>query len=149
MSGQEMDTKLSEQTLATKLSEARLEMIDTKPLNQELCYFCGEECQTGPEIFCSFCHEAAFCNDSFTNGGASTVHRPVGLERCLPFRIGYRTDVGRILIASRDIRPGELAILDRAAAVLPENRPMCLGCLVPFKSETFASCVTCPDCNLP
>jgi hypothetical protein len=79
------------------------------------------------------------CREAF-DLGAMAAHRPPGLERCLPYRVGHRPGVGRVLLAVRDIRPGELAILDRAAAVLPETRAVCLGCLLPLNPVRSPKC---------
>jgi hypothetical protein len=76
------------------------------------------------------------------------IYRPPGLDRCLPYRVAHRPGVGRVLVAVRDVKPGELAILDRAISVLPENQPVCLGCLCLLRSDTLNS-VNCPDCKLP
>ena len=76
------------------------------------------------------------------------LYRSPGLDRCLPYRIAHRPGVGRVLVAVRDVKPGELAILDRAISVLPENQPVCLGCLCLLRSDTLNS-VNCPDCKLP
>ena len=121
--------------------------------SEKICFLCGEVCpglerETEKLTDCEFCHEASFCSEALEIGALS-AHRPPGLNRCLPYRVSHRNGIGRILVANRDIRPGELAILDRAAAVLPENQPVCLGCLIPIKPEAFPTSVKCPECSLP
>ena len=116
------------------------------------CFFCEDECRSQneksePLKICEFCKQISMCNRAYELG-CMAVHRPPGLDRCLPYRISQKNGVGRILVAVRDIKPGEFVILDRAAAILPENEPVCLGCLVQLKPENL-TVAQCEGCNLP
>ena len=38
-------------------------------------------------------------------------------------RVSENADVGRFMVATRDIEPGEIVLLDRAVVVAPEDKP--------------------------
>lgn len=46
--------------------------------------------------------------------------------------------MGRYLVASRDLRPGELVIKECPIAVGPctDSDPVCLGCYVPVNNDS-------------
>ena len=46
-----------------------------------------------------------------------------------PWRVDSLPHCGRVLIATRDIAPFELVIADSALALVPNDVPVCLGCL--------------------
>ncbi|CAB4068094.1 SMYD [Lepeophtheirus salmonis] len=56
------------------------------------------------------------------------------LRICLPFDVEYDSVKGRILVASRDIKPEEVVLFDKAAVFGPNLLPVCLGCLEKIKS---------------
>ena len=39
------------------------------------------------------------------------------------FRVSENAEVGRFMVATRDIEPGEIVLLDRAVVVAPDDRP--------------------------
>ena len=59
--------------------------------------------------------------------------------------------------ASRDIKEGELVVVDKAVAILPDDKPVCLGCLedisCPINNEKHnqnqSNRSTCQDCGFP
>jgi len=65
---------------------------------------------------------------------------------CLPYTISFQKGVGRCLVASRTVLPGELVLAESPIVVGPNQRtqPLCLGCLQP----TDLSCL-CPVCKFP
>ena len=73
-------------------------------------------------------------------------------EFCFPVRVESSPDVGNYLVASRDIAPLELIILDPVAT--PQGPlhdedvdcPLCLGCYEPL---TEGSLQLCAKCRLP
>ena len=46
-----------------------------------------------------------------------------------PWRVDSLPHCGRVLIATRDIAPFELVLADSALALVPNDVPVCLGCL--------------------
>ncbi|TRY75492.1 hypothetical protein TCAL_08645 [Tigriopus californicus] len=62
------------------------------------------------------------------------------------YRIEKSDSVGRYMVASRDIFPGEVIFTDQPACVGPDNssKPMCLGCF----SKVNGS-YKCPGCKWP
>ena len=83
---------------------------------------------------------------------------------CWPFRIETKPEIGRIMVATRDIRAGEIILEEYPAVWGPNNKSaaVCLGCLKPAlkiqlnKSGDEAedtikdiSINTCPKCCFP
>lgn len=69
---------------------------------------------------------------------------------CFPVRVESSNDVGNYLVASKDIQPLELIILDPVATPqgpLHDDRrgsPVCLGCYEPLERDQL-----CQRCRLP
>ena len=61
-------------------------------------------------------------------------------------QVCHSPEVGRYLVASRDIKPLELVLWDRAAAVGPaaDALPVCLECFGKVDGSFF-----CPQCQFP
>lgn len=68
-----------------------------------------------------------------------------------PFKIQEIPDVGRILVATRDIEATELILSEKPAAVGPctNTSPRCLNCLLSLSSIPESSIVYCEKCNYP
>ena len=83
-----------------------------------------------------------FTTTTFT----STVRLSVGRPR--PYLVQYEERCGRLLVAGRDIKAGEIILRDPAAALGPDNnpRPVCLVCLARLVSGQV---VTCQGCGWP
>ena len=83
-----------------------------------------------------------FTTTTFT----STVRLSVGRPR--PYLVQYEERCGRLLVAGRDIKAGEIILRDPAAALGPDNnpRPVCLVCLARLVSGQV---VTCRGCGWP
>ena len=68
-----------------------------------------------------------------------------------------RAGKGRVLEASRNIKVGELVIVDKAMVIVPDAKLVCLGCLKDVSPPTenehnnvFASnTYVCPECSFP
>ena len=100
----------------------------------------------GEVKLCQHCQNVAVCSSN--DGYHGRIHRPEGLGQCLPIRVEQSPEVGRYLVATRDINPGEIVILDKAVLVAPDA-PVCLGCLksVRIQETTFCSRCQFPVCN--
>jgi hypothetical protein len=91
---------------------------------QKCCFFCQESENVTP---CTDCKSGVYyCSQLHLD-----VHKPKGLEQCLPIKMIIHEDetVGRILVASQDIKASELVILDKAFCMGPDLETVCLGCL--------------------
>jgi len=56
-----------------------------------------------------------------------------------------REDLGRVLVASRDILPWEQVVKDEALVLAPTDRVVCLACLHPLPDQPYP----CPACAWP
>ncbi len=62
------------------------------------CFLCGG----ASAGVCADCGEAGFCSQAHLR-----VHRDAAQGRCLAFRIERREGKGNVMVATRDIKPGE------------------------------------------
>ena len=101
-----------------------------------LCFLCSSpSCPSSSCPSCSTPACSSYCLSKHSYQGS-----------CLPFRVEHSPNVGRFLVASRDIEPLELVIAEQPAAAGPSQltTPRCLGCLKAVTGE-----VSCPSCNFP
>lgn len=72
-------------------------------------------------------------NSASTSTGNDMVHSVEPDTICWPFRIDTRPNVGRIMVATRDIRAGEIILEEMPAVWGPNNKSaaVCLECLKP------------------
>ncbi|XP_040572180.1 SET domain-containing protein SmydA-8 [Lepeophtheirus salmonis] len=109
----------------------------------QTCFLCGSPVSN----ICSYCKDCYVCDTHFE------LHHQRELRICLPFDVEYDSVKGRILVASRDIKPEEVVLFDKAAVFGPNLLPVCLGCLEKIKStrgkngELHYS--VCPKCFFP
>ena len=96
------------------------------------CLLCG---RAGSE--CSPCREVQLCPD------CSPRHKHRG--RCLPWTVKEGGEgEGRVLTASRAIKPLEVVVTDLATVTVPLSKLSCAGC------GRGVSCLySCPHCHLP
>jgi len=101
------------------------------------CFICGleasESCGECGTNFCCFEHGALHCN------------KVTGV--CHPYEIKFTPDVGRYVVASRDIKQGEIIFTENAPLVVGPNQEcpaLCLVCLGPGDVE-----VICEGCGWP
>jgi len=76
-----------------------------------------------------------------------TIHKDK-FGKCYPFKVEFREKLGRILVASRKIKRGELICREAPAIVGPYSRtsPQCLEC---FKLLPAGHKYICPGCRFP
>ena len=65
---------------------------------------------------------------------------------CLPYKILFTKEKGRVVVATRDIKPLELIMSDEPFIIGPSRQQqlVCVECLLPVNGK-----VRCPDCNFP
>eukprot|EP00092_Neocalanus_flemingeri_P005352 GFUD01005766.1.p1 GENE.GFUD01005766.1~~GFUD01005766.1.p1 ORF type:complete len:592 (-),score=147.56 GFUD01005766.1:293-2068(-) len=103
--------------------------------NLEVCFLCAKPATET----CDKCNLVGFCSEDH-----KTLHRPENF--CFPFMVEQKQDVGRFVVAVRDIEPLELVMWDNAAALGPRMGcpPVCLQCLKPVNGS-----FSCEKCNWP
>ena len=105
------------------------------------CFLCLQELNQESSVHCLKCDVAA-CSEYHMK-----PHQGFGSNLCLPFRVDKDDLRGRHFIATRDIAPLELILIDKPAisGPAPKSGPVCLECL---RSIPEAS-VRCEDCGFP
>lgn len=103
------------------------------------CFLCGS---VESLSMCEKCGLCWFCGDH------EAMHRTGENKSCFPFKIERRRNVGRVVVASRDIQPGELILTDKAISHGPKERgnssnAICIRCLNTNTGQI------CPACTLP
>ena len=109
-----------------------------------------EGCGRRGTLTCGGCQEARYCSKEHQREHWK-VHRP----QCRPFKVVRAPGVGRHLVATRDINPGEIILEEPPVTGGPRQytAPVCLGCHRQV-SLTGYRCSTCqwplcgPDCEL-
>ena len=110
-----------------------------------------EGCERRAPLTCGGCQEARYCSKEHQRDHWK-VHRP----HCRPFKVARAPGVGRHLVATRDINPGEIILEEPAVTGGPRQytRPVCLGCHRPVSLTESPRCSSCqwplcsPDCEL-
>ena len=99
------------------------------------CFLCLQECHEQ----CQYCGLVYYCSKEHFS-----LHRQD--DYCFPFRAGTLPDKGRVLFATRDIRPLELILIDPGTVVGPnyKSEPVCLQCL-----RMVTSGQRCRSCRFP
>ena len=117
------------------------------------CDLCGAD---GATVECKFCGAIVACNQE-----ELSIHRPGGgIDLCLPFKVSRHPAKGRILVPARDIKEGELVLVDEAIALVPCTEAVCLSCFNPWPSPPPPTTAAdgggsgsdgfrCDECSLP
>lgn len=93
---------------------------------------------------CSACKQVAYCSKGHQKEDWKK-HKNV----CRPFEVRSSPELGKYLIASRDLSPGDVIISEHPLIVGPKlhsEQPICVGCHVPTR---FDSEYRCPKCLWP
>ena len=103
------------------------------------CFLCGAELGdlSGGEE-CPDCQLVWTCSDH------ANFHSADG--RCFPFKVSVREGRGKCLVATRDIRPGELILRDKPILQSPytKTKPQCLQC-----ARRVDGSYRCRKCGFP
>ncbi|KAJ8923004.1 hypothetical protein NQ315_001552 [Exocentrus adspersus] len=114
-----------------------------------VCAECGEKA----ELKCSACKLVAYCGKEHQK-----KHWKVHKSLCRPFEVTQEPEVGKCLVATRDLKPGDLILTESPIVFGPrphmvEEGPVpCPGCCRLIIGESSARCEGCdfpichPDC---
>ena len=75
--------------------------------------------------------------------GAEKGKEDEGSSEVPAYKEGYVDIVGRVLLATRALKVGEVVVEDTALVAAPDGAPVCLGCLGPLTLATPVMCVNC------
>ncbi|XP_040574757.1 SET domain-containing protein SmydA-8 [Lepeophtheirus salmonis] len=111
------------------------EIIEGTEING--CYICNSKdvasvCKSNPEV--------KYCSEEHQSMHESDDGDPY------PFTVKFNEEVGRYMVASRDIQPGEIIFQEEPLAYGPNHSslPTCLECM-----RRVDEPILCPRCNLP
>ena len=133
-----MRVKIKEASETESVSFGRIEEIE-EGQDLETCFLCNgkprpELTEDGTDV--QYCGEV--CKE---------LHFPPDKETAWPIVVKYRSQVGRYILASRDIAAGEIIFTEEALALGPahDSLPSCLNCLKLSPPDGYL----CPKCGLP
>ncbi|KAK3849746.1 hypothetical protein Pcinc_042339, partial [Petrolisthes cinctipes] len=111
-----------------------------QPEDQPKTLKCGE-CAKEATIVCGGCWTHGYCARDHQLKGWEK-HRP----KCRPWRVGASSDLGRFMVATRDVAAGELLMNDTPLFIGPKmvTEPICLACYRPVDGE-----YSCDGCGFP
>ena len=123
-----------------EIAEEEYGRIEEIPDGQEIetCFICNRKID--PDLGSN--HGLNYCCIAHKE-----LHAPEDLGgEAYPFRVLYRPEVGRYMVAARDIEPGEVIFAEEALAIGPshDSQPCCLDCMKPATPG-----YVCPKCGLP
>ncbi|XP_064097943.1 SET domain-containing protein SmydA-8-like [Macrobrachium nipponense] len=100
-----------------------------------------EVCKNPAKQFCSSCRSVFYCSRECQKEDWKT-HK----GRCKPYVVQVHPVYGRHMVASRDIRAGEIIIKEQPVVIGPKQRsvPLCLGC-----HKAVDGSARCSKCQFP
>ncbi|KAJ8981905.1 hypothetical protein NQ317_007297 [Molorchus minor] len=105
-----------------------------------------EICQKPASQKCGKCHSVYYCSKEHQKNGWK-VHKKL----CKPFKICHDETLGRHLVATKDIKPGDIILQEPALIWGPSQItvPVCLGCCKPLDEKYSRPCFKCgwPVCS--
>lgn len=104
------------------------------------CASCGREADTR----CTGCHAVFYCGRECQKKGWA-AHK----DACRPFTISKNKDVGRLLVATRDLSVDDLILTEAPLVLGPkqETEPLCLGCYKRITGNYRCSRCSWPMCG--
>ncbi|XP_068617853.1 SET domain-containing protein SmydA-8 [Battus philenor] len=107
-------------------------------------------CQRPANQTCGGCKQVYYCSRAHQKQGWKDGHK----TKCCPFKIQFTCALGRHMIATRDIRQGEIILKEKPAVVGPRMacKPHCLSCgkkLEPMTIEGKLDYYKCTKCYWP
>ncbi|VEN63535.1 unnamed protein product [Callosobruchus maculatus] len=110
-----------------------------------------EVCQRVTQRKCSTCHQVYYCSEEHENENKET-HQ----ASCSPFEISTSKELGRHLIATRDLKPSDVVLTEEPLVFGPKPQQIkegpfpCVGCCRILTDQTCERCPLClwPVCKL-
>ena len=97
-------------------------------IDQFICAQCG--CAANQR--CTGCHVTFYCSREHQK-----LHWKVHKSQCCAYKVCSSPDIGRYLVATRDLKPGEMIISETPLVIGPQavTIPVCLACYKPATSK--------------
>ena len=133
-----MRVKIQEAEEESAISYGRIQEIDEGE-ELETCFICNGQPRLDLAEPSAKVH---YCGDV-----CKALHFPVDKETPWPIIVKYKSQVGRYVIAARDIQPGEIIFSEDAFALGPshDSLPSCLNCFKLSAPDGYL----CPKCQMP
>lgn len=108
------------------------------------CAVCG----SGVSVVCSQCETVAYCGPEHQKS-----HWLEHKTLCTPYTIQHSETFGRYLVASRDIKAGEVILKELPLVLGPrvDSVPICIGCYQPlpvYHQNRCSRCQVAPVCDV-
>lgn len=109
-----------------------------------------EVCQKPANQTCGGCKLVFYCSKAHQKLGWREGHK----FKCCAFKVQFTDTLGRHMVATRDIKPGEMILKEKPAAIGPKmsSPANCLSCgkkLEPMKIKDVYDFYKCTTCNWP
>jgi hypothetical protein len=109
-----------------------------------------EVCQKPANQTCGGCKMVYYCSKGHQKLGWREGHK----FKCCAFKVQYTDTLGRHMVATRDIKEGEMILKEKPAVIGPRTASpaLCLGCgkkLAPMKIKDTYDFYKCSSCNWP
>ncbi|XP_069699805.1 SET domain-containing protein SmydA-8-like isoform X2 [Periplaneta americana] len=103
-------------------------------------------CQAQATQCCSGCHSVFYCNRDHQK-----QHWKVHKTQCTPYKLSISTQLGYYMVATRDIKQGEIIIKEEPIAIGPKvvSLPICLGCSRRIRVCEDKEVYYCSGCSWP
>ncbi|XP_033608644.1 SET domain-containing protein SmydA-8 isoform X3 [Cryptotermes secundus] len=113
--------------------------------SRDRCAVCGKAVMS---VLCSQCENVAYCGLEHQRS-----HWPEHKSLCSPYSIERTDTLGRYLVATRDIKPGEVILKEKPLVVGPrvDSFPICLACYRPlpiYQESRCSRCLVAPVCGV-
>jgi len=112
-------------------------MMEGEDGEQFICAQCGAAANQR----CTGCHVTFYCSR-----GCQKSHWKIHKSQCCAYKVCSSPELGRYLVATRDLKPGEMIISETPLVMGPQavTIPVCLACYKPATSK-----YVCPKCGWP
>uniref|UniRef100_A0A0K2TV79 Protein msta n=2 Tax=Lepeophtheirus salmonis TaxID=72036 RepID=A0A0K2TV79_LEPSM len=101
-------------------------------------------CQIQANQRCTGCHVTFYCSREHQK-----LHWKKHKNRCCSYKICNSETLGRYLVATRDLKPGELILMEAPTIIAPMavTPPVCLSCYAPVDGRYMCPLCGWPMCN--
>jgi len=112
-------------------------MMEGEDGDQFICAQCGAAANQR----CTGCHITFYCSREHQK-----LHWKLHKSQCCAYKVCSSPSLGRYLVATRDLKPGEMIISETPLVIGPQavTPPVCLACYKPVTNK-----YVCPKCGWP